>query len=242
MYTYFYVSILSPLARLQFNDANLITSCGSSLYSCPTITPDYSIRMWSIDKVSCTGNITKVGHDWWVLAEPPWDPDGPIRAGTPPFAIVEQTTLNLLHFFRVCAFKMKIERKWMGFRPPFCTHWLNWASRTTWGWWDEGDYTALQTQDSKCEPRRSEAKHASSRSRRLPTLLKLYEWAGKKHFVYLQLKGQSGAPIRDLPAALTTTPWLPPLCVQNSRTSTRNCDFYHRQFVLNKSSLANTTQ
>ena len=50
-----------------------------------------------------------------------------------------------------------------------CTYRLNWARRTSWGWWDEWDDTVLQTQDSKFEPWRSEAEHATSRSRRLPT-------------------------------------------------------------------------
>ena len=86
--------------------------------------------------------------------------------------------------------------KWneWGFRPPLCTYRLNWARRTSWGWWDEWDDTALKTQDSKFEPWRSEAEQATSRSRRLPTILILYEWAGKKHFVSLK----RGARTRDL--------------------------------------------
>ena len=62
-------------------------------------------------------------------------------------------------------------QKWneSGFRPPLCTYRLNWARRTSWGWWDDWDDTVLQTQDSKFEPWRSEAEHATSRSRRLPT-------------------------------------------------------------------------
>ena len=65
------------------------------------------------------------------------------------------------------------EMKWneSGFRPPLCTYRLNWARRTSWGWWDDWDDTVLQTQDSKFEPWRSEAEHATSRSRRLPTIL-----------------------------------------------------------------------
>ena len=54
-----------------------------------------------------------------------------------------------------------------GFRPPLCTYRLNWARRTSWGWWDDWDDTVLQTQDSKFEPWRSEAEHATSRSRSL---------------------------------------------------------------------------
>ena len=36
---------------------------------------------------------------------------------------------------------------------------LNWARRTSWGWWDKWDDTALQTQNSKFELWRSEAEH-----------------------------------------------------------------------------------
>ena len=47
--------------------------------------------------------------------------------------------------------------KWneSGFRPSLCTYRLNWARRTSWGWWDDWDDTVLQTQDSKFEPWRS---------------------------------------------------------------------------------------
>ena len=65
------------------------------------------------------------------------------------------------------------EMKWneSALRPPLCTYSLTWARRTSWMWWDEWDDTVLQTQDSKFEPWRSEAEHATSRSRRLPTIL-----------------------------------------------------------------------
>ena len=67
-----------------------------------------------------------------------------------------------------------VSRKWneSGFRPPLCTYRLNWARRTYWGWWDEWDDTVYQTQDSKFEPWRSEAEHATSWSRRLPAILR----------------------------------------------------------------------
>ena len=57
------------------------------------------------------------------------------------------------------------------FRPLLWTYRINWARRTTWGWWDKWDHTSLQTRDSKFKPWRSEAEHASSRSRRLLTIL-----------------------------------------------------------------------
>ena len=76
-------------------------------------------------------------------------------------------------------------RKWneSGFRPPLCTYRLNWARRTSWGWWDDWDDTVLQTQDSKFEPWRSEAEHATSRSRRRPTILTFTRGWGRNNLV-----------------------------------------------------------
>ena len=78
--------------------------------------------------------------------------------------------------------------KWneSGFRPPLCTYRLYWARRTSWGWWDDWDDTVLQTQNSKFEPWRSEAEHATSRSGRLPKILTCDTWMGKKHFCFFQ--------------------------------------------------------
>ena len=72
-------------------------------------------------------------------------------------------------------------------RPPLCKYKLNRARRTSWGWWDEWNDPAPQTQDSKFESWRSEAEHATSRSQRLPTILNIYERARKKYFVYLRV-------------------------------------------------------
>ena len=99
----------------------------------------------------------------------------------------------------------------MGFRPPLCTYRLNWARGT--GWWDEWNYTALQTQDSKFVPWRSEAEQATSRSRRFPAILALFEWVGKNILFLWNLEDQSGVRTRDLrlskQAALITTPGPP---------------------------------
>ena len=73
-----------------------------------------------------------------------------------------------------------------GFRPPLCTYRLNWARRTSWGWWDDWDDTVLQTQDSKFEPWRSEAEHATSRSRRLPAILTFTRGWGRNIFCFFQ--------------------------------------------------------
>ena len=79
--------------------------------------------------------------------------------------------------------KFRFEINESGFRLPLCTYKLNWARRTSWGWWDEWDDTVLQTQDSKFEPWRSEAEHATSRSRRLPTILTFTRGWGRNIFV-----------------------------------------------------------
>ena len=104
--------------------------------------------------------------------------------------------------------------KWneSGFRPPLCTYRLNWARRTSWGWWDEWDDTFLQTQDSKFEPWRSEAEPATSRSRRLPTILTFTRGWGRNIFVSLK-PPKPGTEPRALAwkaAVLTTTLGPPP--------------------------------
>ena len=101
--------------------------------------------------------------------------------------------------------------KWneSGFRPPLCTYRLNWARRTSWGWWDD---TVLQTQDSKFAPWRSEAEHATSRSRRLPTILTFTRGWGRNNFVSFK-PPRPGTEPRTLAwkaAVLTTTLGPPP--------------------------------
>ena len=78
--------------------------------------------------------------------------------------------------------------KWnvSGFRPPLCTYRLNWARRTSWGWWDDWDDTVLQTQDSKFEPWRSEAEHATSRTLRLSAILTFTRGWGRNIFCFFQ--------------------------------------------------------
>ena len=109
--------------------------------------------------------------------------------------------------------------KWneSGFRPPLCTYRLNWARRTSWGWWDDWDDTVLQTQDSKFEPWRSEAEHATSRSRRLPTILTFTRGWGRNIFVFFQTAetgnrtpGTGNRTLAWKAAVLTTTLGPPP--------------------------------
>ena len=116
-----------------------------------------------------------------------------------------------------------------GFRPPLCTYRLNWARRTSWGWWDDWDDTVLQTQDSKFEPWRSEAEHATSRSRRLPTILTFTRGWGRNDFCFFQtaetgnrtpdsgVKG-SGANHYPRAPALTSSDRLPIKCLWGDQT------------------------
>ena len=106
-------------------------------------------------------------------------------------------------------------KKWneSGFRPPLCTYRLNWARRTSWGWWDDWDDTVLQTQDSKFEPWRSEAEHATSRSRRLPTILTFTRGWGRNNFVSFKppRRGTEPRTLAWKAAVLTTTLGPPPV-------------------------------
>ena len=114
-----------------------------------------------------------------------------------------------------CSYEMKWNES--GFRPPLCTYRLNWARRTSWGWWDNWDDTVLQTQDSKFEPWRSEAEHATSRSRRLPTILTFTRGWGRNIFVSFK-PPRPGTEPRTLAwkaAVLTTTLGPPPLVLMN---------------------------
>ena len=111
-----------------------------------------------------------------------------------------------------------------GFRPPLCTYRLNWARRTSWGWWDD---TVLQTQDSKFEPWRSEAEHATSRSRRLPTILTFTRGWGRNIFVSFK-PPRPGTEPRTLAwkaAVLTTTLGPPPFYSQELMQSTIVCQY-----------------
>ena len=66
--------------------------------------------------------------------------------------------------------------------------------------------------DTEFEPWRSGAEHATSRSRRLPTILNLYEWAQKKHFSFFEnWRSEWFEPAISKQAALTTAPGPPPV-------------------------------
>ena len=117
------------------------------------------------------------------------------------------------------------QKKWneSGFRPPLCTYRLNWARRTSWGWWDDCDDTVLQTQDSKFEPWRSEAEHATSQSRRLPTILTFTRGWGRNIFVSFK-PPRPGTEPRTLvwKAAVLTTTLGPPPSTNQKPTIYRN--------------------
>ena len=105
-----------------------------------------------------------------------------------------------------------------------CAYRLNWARRTSWGWWYKWDDTELKTQDSKLEPWWSEAEHATPRPRRLSTILILYESTGKKHFVSLKFEGQSGG----------SSPRSPTFQAGSFNHCTRAPDLWHDRLFLGK--------
>ena len=124
-------------------------------------------------------------------------------------------TVQLLTILNKVVRVWREQMKWneSGFRPPLCTYRLNWARRTSWGWWDDWDDTVLQTQDSKFEPWRSEAEHATSRSRRLPTILTFTRGWGRNNFVSFKPPRPGTEPRTPAwkAAVLTTTLGPPPL-------------------------------
>ena len=139
------------------------------------------------------------------------------------------------HFGNLSTWYMKWNES--GFRPPLCTYRLNWARRTSWGWWDDWDDTVLQTQDSKFEPWRSEAEHATSRSRRLPTILTFTRGWGRNIFVSFK-PPRPGTEPRTLAwkAAVLTTTLGPPPCLldigltirrHDTHRSTQHRSVYH---------------
>ena len=137
-------------------------------------------------------------------------------------------------FFFVC-FHVSKSFKWneSGFRPPLCTYRLNWARRTSWGWWDDWDDTVLQTQDSKFEPWRSEAEHATSRSRRLPTILTFTRGWGRNIFVSFK-PPRPGTEPRTLAwkaAVLTTTLGPPPLKVSSESVGSDQSEFFSDYWI-----------
>ena len=91
-----------------------------------------------------------------------------------------------------------------------CTYSLNWARITSWGWWDDWDDTVLQTQDSKFEPWRSEAEHATSRSQRLPTILTFTRGWGRNIFVSFKPTRPGNRTLAGKAAVLITTLGPPP--------------------------------
>ena len=112
-------------------------------------------------------------------------------------AYIVRTWYYVTHRFKIWRVRLRLQQakfvkpcnwKWneSDLRPPLCTYRLNWARRSSWGWWDDWDDTVLQTQDSKFEPWRSEGEHATSRSRRLPTILTFTRGWGRNIFCFFQ--------------------------------------------------------
>ena len=81
---------------------------------------------------------------------------------------------DTVHHCRYIGFEIRALAVWGLF--------TNWTRITSLGWWNEN---ALLSQHLKFERWPFKAEHATSRSQRLPTILCLYEWAEKKHFVSL---------------------------------------------------------
>ena len=114
-------------------------------------------------------------------------------------------------------------KKWneSGFRPPLCTYRLNWARRTSWGWWDDWDDTVLQTQDSSpggLRPSTLPLGHGGH-----PTILTFTRGWGRNNFVSFK-PPRPGTEPRTLAwkAAVLTTTLGPPPCIIMGRALPAN--------------------
>ena len=72
--------------------------------------------------------------------EPPW-PRGSVLGLRPPgleyrILCLEDSVISIIS--PICAQRWPKARL-ISFRPPLCTYRLNWARRTSWGWWDDWD-------------------------------------------------------------------------------------------------------
>ena len=96
--------------------------------------------------------------------------------------------------------------KWIGLYASF-VHIQAKLGQQSWGWWDEWDNTALQTQDANFKPWRSEAEHATSLSRRLPTVLSFTSGSRRNMYVSFKLPRPGNEP--------RTLAWKAPAQVNN---------------------------
>ena len=166
--------------------------------------------------VELTWPICLAGHLSWTTSDHSWLWKIKIFCeGYDVFQYIRHPFLFYDYLWK-CAFKMKWNES--GFRPPLCTYGLNWASRISWGWWGESDDTVLQTQDLKFVPWRSEAEHATSRSRSPPTKLSYPRWWGRNIFVSFKPPRPGTEPLTlACKAAVLSTTLGPPPCAFSKR-------------------------
>ena len=114
-------------------------------------------------------------------AKPLSDPEPPVEVQ---MSLKQSQQRDMALVAHVLSTGLKNLEKWneSGFRPPLCTYRLNWARRTSRGWWDDWDDTVLQTQDSKFEPGR--ARYLSVTE--APHNTNFHTWMGKKQFCFFQ--------------------------------------------------------
>ena len=91
---------------------------------------------------------------------------------------------NLLDYSSIRLYTVLYPRWWneWGFRTPLCTYRFNWARRTSWGWWGERDDTGFEIRTLAVWCR------ARYLSVPVPTILNIYDWAGKTHLVSSKLE------------------------------------------------------
>ena len=130
-----------------------------------------------------------------------------------------------------------MRNKWneSGFRPPLCTYRLNWARRTSWGWWDDWDDTVLQTQEFEIRTLAVWGRARYLSVTEAPHNTDFHTWMGKKHFCFFQtaetgnrtpdsgVKGSGTNHYPRAPALNRARQLKPKLRVFSSRNSKTHC-------------------
>ena len=75
--------------------------------------------------------------------------------------------------------------KWneSGFRPPLCTYRLNWARRTSWGWWLRWHCPSDMGFETQAPAVWGRARYLAVTE--APHNTDFHTWMGKKHFLFL---------------------------------------------------------
>ena len=119
--------------------------------------------------------------------------------------------------------RCETKRNESGFRPPVCTYRLNWAGKPP----EDGEHGEMieMTLSSRHRIRNwSEAEHATSRSRRLPTILTFTRGWGRNSFCFFQTAETGNRTLNSGVKGSGANHYLGP---------PPRCETYYHRFIIN---------